>query len=1060
MKNKIKNSNLDFFPNIESFDFNQISDFLTDSSRKQINKFQKQDLDKIVSRVNSLILQNNNISVKIIGNLLSSFGNFGYKKEELVDLNILKISEIINNSINDNIPPQDIINVVDGFSKLGYQKNDSLINETNLSKLINKKFSKFSPIASVVALRSLSNMGYSESDNEQLSNSTEKFISKIKESKDSLPEKELASFIHSLAKMKKFDHLFNNNSSLGSIFDSDKIDKLSSESAFSLLQSHMICSTFGNKNLFSKEQIKLIADKYKPQETNISNLHYLVSRSLPKQHVTNEESLYNLGKKSIRNCDIFYSIGNKRIFIEVDGDSHFDTNGNSNYSTRLRDEVNRALISKKANQEPASEFYYLTLPYYELSQNNSLTTFLDNKISSLQPIHGSNNNYADSKISSTIKYENIEEKPSKYENIEEKPSINVSNLETDSKNNFDLKESSAADSSNSNKKKKKKKNKKLDTPTDTYRDEKPESSKETIVLKIDHRMEEIKDAILSNDSYKVLSLIESGMEINGLCSGEQKPIDFAIAQETPSLEIINNLVIAGANISHIDESKASLLLTSSLENDKIELACALISNTQLSHTNLLNVALEKKSLLLVKTLINSENFDKDSDEAKNVLRNSILTRNLEIFNELVSAGVKTECSEINDKNTLFASAVEEGMVKSVQYLIDDGIDINQTIRYSRQHTSYKEIKALVVAIEKGYCDIVNCLVNGGVDLSQELSYSNSLVKIPPLIIAIATKAPETIFNPIFSKINETQNSDLANSTYDGLPLLIHSLACGADDISISLLEKGANSSIKSTVGLNSMSPIQMAIERNASAEVISKLTEKGANINDVNSEIVNKDDEYSTTIYEAIRNKSNASIEALIDLHKKHRNIRTSNQGEYNALACAVLCQSPQNIVRDLINIVGFSPNINLSKHPTEQPNNLLFIALDPNDCNNKPAVLTLIENGADLNVRDKSGKSLFQRNDFDLDIFRAIMNRDQLGIDKSFHKEAKEKIDTLDGCLDNEKRTFISKLTGKQIKKTKEEKEKEEKELDNLIDSITAPSTETSPKSSKQLKTKKQKQK
>lgn len=1048
MKNKIKNPNLDFFPNIESFDFNQISDFLTDSSRKQINKFQKQDLDKIVSCINKLIAQDNDISVKIIGDLLSSFGNLGYKKEELKNLNIGIISNIINDKItsNNNIPPQSIINIIDGLSKLGYQRSDNLIDENNLSKLINKNFSKFSPIASVVALRSLSNMGYSESDNEHLSNSTEKFISKIKESKDSLPEKELASFVHSLAKMKKFDHLFNNNSGLGSIFDSDKIDKLSSESAFSLLQSHMICNTFGNKNLFSKEQIKLIADKYKPQETNISNLHYLVSRSLPKQHVTNEESLYNLGKKSIRNCDIFYNIGNKRIFIEVDGDSHFDTNGNSNYSTRLRDEVNRALISKKANQEPASEFYYLTLPYYELSQNNSLTTFLDNKISSLQPIHGSNNNYVDSKISSTIK----------YENIEEKPSINVSNFETDSKNNFDLKESSAADSSNSNKKKKKKKNKKLDTPTDTYRDEKPESSKETIVLKIDHRMEEIKDAILSNDSDKVLSLIESGMEINGLCSGEQKPIDFAIAQETPNLEIINNLVIAGANISHIDESKASLLLTSSLENDKIELACALISNTQLSHTNLLNVALEKKSLLLVKTLINSENFDKDSDEAKNVLRNSILTRNLEIFNELVSAGVKTECSEINDKNTLFASAVEEGMVKSVQYLIDDGIDINQTIRYSRQHNSNKEIKALVVAIEKGYCDIVNCLVNGDVDLSQELSYSDSSVKIPPLIIAIATKAPATIFDTLFSKINETQNSDLANSTYDGLPLLIHSLACGADDISISLLEKGANSSIKSTVGLNSMSPIQMAIERNASAEVISKLTEKGANINDVNSEIVNKDDQYSTTIYEAIRNKSNSSIEALIDLHKKHRNIRTSNQGEYNALACAVLCQSPQNIVRDLINIVGFSPNINLSKHPTEQPNNLLFIALDPNDCNNKPAALTLIENGVDLNVRDKNGKSLFQRNDFDLDIFRAIMNRDQLGIGKSFQKEAKEKISNLDGCLDNEKATFISRLAGKQIKKTKEEKEKEDKELDDLINSINrTPNTKTSITSTKQLKQK-----
>lgn len=236
-----------------------------------------------------------------IGILLNSLAGLGYKKEDLQLLKLPKLVEITNKQI-DNFSAQDVSYVCNGFARLAYDKDELSLDVPSLSRVINRKINNFRNLEPAIALHAFAQMGFVDENIEE--DAKEFFRKLIKQAKKETPlldERAVAGLVHSLAKMEMFDELFEIKEQITSALSAEKIENLSSESAFSLLQSQMICDL-------------IYGEKFYPKENEISDLQKIITNFLPQEKILSEQAVYDVGNRSIRNIDISYQIGN-RVFL-------------------------------------------------------------------------------------------------------------------------------------------------------------------------------------------------------------------------------------------------------------------------------------------------------------------------------------------------------------------------------------------------------------------------------------------------------------------------------------------------------------------------------------------------------------------------------------------------------------------------------------------------------------------------------------------------------------------------------------------------------------------------
>jgi len=393
----------EFFDQVDECAADKISDFINALERKERGtkgkKISEENLQKLLSRVNVLLADREiKFSPQQIGILLNSLAGLGYKKEDLQLLDLPKFVEITNKQI-DNFSAQDVSYVCNGFARLAYDKDELSLDVPSLSRVINRKINNFRNLEPAIALHAFAQMGFADENIEE--DAKEFFRKLIKQAKKETPlldERAVAGLVHSLAKMEMFDELFEIKEQITSAISAEKIENLSSESAFSLLQSQMICHLIYGEKFFDEEKIRHISRKFHPKEDEISDLQKLITNSLPKENIRSEQSVYDVGDRSIRNIDISYQIGNRVFFIEVDGPSHFFRDNNKqlqiNQATKQRDALNEAAISELAAEQALEEFYYVKLSYEEIekivgrktklsrSDTENLNEFLADKLDS------------------------------------------------------------------------------------------------------------------------------------------------------------------------------------------------------------------------------------------------------------------------------------------------------------------------------------------------------------------------------------------------------------------------------------------------------------------------------------------------------------------------------------------------------------------------------------------------------------------------------------------------------------------------------------------------------
>lgn len=376
----------EFFSNIETSSAAGIAGFLTDLERKERDaknkKFEQQNLQKLLARIN--LLRDIEFTAPELGMVMNAMAGLGYKKDDLVGLDVSKITDHINKNI-DTLSAKEVANIVNGFARLGYDRDEIKLDVSSLLMVINSKIDNFKGIDAVVAMHGFAFMGYGDF----IKPVARKLAKKAAEKISFMDERAIASLTHSLAKMEMFEELFEIKDQVISALTPERISNLSSESAHSLLQADMICDLIYGEKFLSEEEFASIYSKYSPEKEKMSKLQKLVTSSLPTQFRQSEQPVYG----DLRNIDIRYEINGKVYYIEVDGPLHYVGNSDKvNFATAQRDVINEAAIPRMAALNPEKEFHYVKISYREIENvvgksfsitdrtKSNVTAFLDGKL--------------------------------------------------------------------------------------------------------------------------------------------------------------------------------------------------------------------------------------------------------------------------------------------------------------------------------------------------------------------------------------------------------------------------------------------------------------------------------------------------------------------------------------------------------------------------------------------------------------------------------------------------------------------------------------------------------
>ena len=374
----------EFFANIETSSAAGIAGFLTDLERKERDaknkKLEQQNLQKLLARIN--LLRDIEFTAPQLGIVMNAMAGLGYKKDDLVGLDVSKITDHINKNI-DKLSAKEVANIVNGFARLGYDRDEIKLDVSSLLMVINSKIDNFKGVDAVVAMHGFAFMGYGDF----IKPEARKLAKKAAEKISFMDERAIASLTHSLAKMEMFEELFEIKDQIISALTPERITNLSSESAHSLLQADMICDLIYGEKFLSEEEFASIYSKYSPAKEKMSKLQTLVTSSLLSELRQSEQPVYG----DLRNIDIRYEINGKVYYIEVDGPSHYvGTSDKVNFATAQRDVINEAAIARMAALNPEKEFHYVKISYREIENlvgrsdrlKSNVTAFLDEKLAS------------------------------------------------------------------------------------------------------------------------------------------------------------------------------------------------------------------------------------------------------------------------------------------------------------------------------------------------------------------------------------------------------------------------------------------------------------------------------------------------------------------------------------------------------------------------------------------------------------------------------------------------------------------------------------------------------
>ena len=794
-----------FFSQINHLETYNISDFLSTLEKKNRIKeqpyFSEENLQKLFGKINQLSSNDTaEFATPDLDKILNSLAGLGFKKEMLSGLNIQNLVAITNDKI-DKFKPREIANIVNAFARLGYDKDDLKIDSAKLSGRINQKISGFTHQDTLISLHAFAQLGYGEED---LGHSVKNLISSAKRPSSkklisNFDGREISTLIHSLAKMEMFDELFNPDlrSQINATFTTKTITDLSPESAFSLLQAQMICDLILGDRFFADTTSSAISKNCKNETAKISQLQQKVANHLPKNQL--EYPLYKISETSLRDVDIFYKTDRKNYFIEVDGPTHFYSSKNSageiscqkNSATVQRDRLNEAAILRLAERNRDEDFYYLTLPFFEIANltYKQLSDVLKDKFTN------------SSKLEPTV----IEQEAVEEEKVAE------DSLAAPENEPVKIIKPAAAKKTKS--KKPAKTVKETATPQAIPNDPKTEKLIEFFFTtknlagfaerfahspNVDKIFEKaqaeingssrsditsaliragaplpqdaatmMNNAIVKNHSDIIEALITTGIDVNATLPNGKNPLDFAAHHIPPNVRIVNSLIAAGANIetAEIDAAKANSLLQQSLAEGCIESSCALLKLGTTVPKGILKKALELESPALVIAITEKAGFNPQNEEAKSALRAAVKSNNVEIFDTLVAARINVAEIDFTGAKKFLFDVIHDGNPNSILRLAQNkefakltfpngstplhvaafngDVDVAAALVESdaplNAATSIGSTP-LHLAAFKGNKDIVQILVDAGADTQATSIVKNSL--LTPLHSAIIANRDE------------------------------------------------------------------------------------------------------------------------------------------------------------------------------------------------------------------------------------------------------------------------------------------------------------------------------
>ena len=807
-------------------------------------KLSEENLEKILVKTNQLLKASTQASLEEASSILEALASLKYEKYQLKSLEIKNFTEAFNQC--QKLSSKDIAKFCKACSKLAYDKDElgldikKLISETNL------QFGKFNLSEKITLLSSLAKLGFDENHGE-LNPLLLKISQNLEGKLANCHEGQIASYIHSLAKMELFDCLFEEKNGqklakekITSALTFDKIANLSSDAAFSLLQAQMICHLTAGIKFFDQEAQTAIAGKYFFEEAEVSNLQKLVAKTLKQKgfKVESEYSIYEIEQKSLRDLDIKASKDiagtTQEYYIEIDGPTHFFAEGEVDSATRKRNRLNNAAI-RESDKTGIGKCYYSTISFAEIDKNRSdLSRFLDRQLAQASEII-LKDNAAYQLQSLDLRGDSASAKKADEELRQPEVTKNIETVAPAAAKNKKKKKSGKASSTSSS----------GDASSD---------------------LQQMQQAISEANLAALEELLKKGLEVNANLPNGLSPASHAVqstyeeewgcySHDEKRIAVLNSLIGAGANFEGISPIAKSELLPAifihSLNYEALFCAAAQLDFISLK-PSAITEALDSRSLNIVEAVVSKPGFNPNSREAIKAINSAaqaVASDNcdIKILGLLLSAGGSAKSIELGEEHAdlaknlltqsllhcpeIFSTLLNSEKISSKVsgngwggILFQAAMLGNQAavedLLVKRQFTDQAKSIAFRHACQEGHENLVNFFLEKGADAN--VIFGNSLT---PLTIAAQNGHVEVVK----ILLENHANVDHRDRTGECTPL-IRAARKGNKEVVKLLLKRNANPNLQSS---NGNSALMLAVN-NGHVDIVEDLLWAGANTDLVN----------------------------------------------------------------------------------------------------------------------------------------------------------------------------------------------------------------------------------
>lgn len=808
-------------PRLQSLD-----EFLDALDNLKSNLNERIDSRNLVISINGL-LENQAASFDCskISNLLNSLSDLGLKKSDLLQLNLEDLSKKIDTSVSRG-SGWDLIRIVNGFARLGYEKSEVVLSDNFFAKLKEKYVSKS---GQTLALHGMSFLGY-KADN--CSGSAKEYMHMlVKSCKKNFPDMNArgkATFIHSLARMEMTDILIGMKDQLNEKIG-ESLAELSSDSAYSILQARMFCDLIEQDPMIHDGLCQNLSKLARcSAETYASSLQKKVRQNLPSELQFQEEyPLYQVYGTTIRPLDFLITNGEENVGVEVDGPSHFLLNNSPSIKTEQRNHIND-LAMKRLGLNGR----YVVLSHFSINEHKS---DLRSYLASLLP-------------APQLK---LESKPSTTEIVDLKDlTIDVPDEVKEQVNETreTLEEFYARLRAASGHKEVKSliskfsRSGRLNETDDQGNNlihlcSRDGGNNEILMvllnrnIDINHRNHEGRTplhlAAESGNPSSIRELLSLGADFEVLDSGNKSPIDLAVESASRNPENPDRIAAVDLLSRNVGSEKLRSLIERLEVDDSVK--------SKLKTANKLFTILDSKNIGLISRLVlrGDLNFEIES------VRDSMLSGN--ILNDLINYKLSEKGKE---------SEAGEAALLIFEELSSRGIEVGAQTKRSLSAmvsnsltelfgkiTRIEELPQIRVSKFSSYVDCVNKLMESGnqeavckmIEIGSRSSFKAK--EIRSFNEFLINQSAEKGFEDVVKKLHQLDSSLIHIQLKGNLPFPLYSAAKNGDlGMVDTLIKLGCN--VNQTLSENETAPLQIAI-RNGYADVAKLLIENGANVGHV-----------------------------------------------------------------------------------------------------------------------------------------------------------------------------------------------------------------------------------